>query len=480
MKSCEEIARAVLEKRDECLAVRRKRIKTAQRVAGSLCCITAVLLLGIGVWKSGFFSLDPGVIIDESDTQATQNTTEPPTQEPTFDDNPLPHGGDRGGYTYAFVHKLHGVSGELMDLVKETRGIDTHDWFMAKDAENKSLKYRGDEPGRTPLLINFIRDFEITREEFEQYNNEMIEFYISIDQKGMIPETTFTQEEIDAIYSGDRTEWVRVMANEYAIVKNGEAYAADWYLFASAEELAEYSITVEEVDKAVEKLAGLGVFGEDVEYYFKKRGYTKAQIDELISSQRKPSTEPVNQGAVYYFEYDEEELERYNVNYTEGFERIPLDYSGEQYREELWDDKKAAEYFGKDFAALENKSYMIDGVGKWPNQKHPVIYDLNGNIVYDNIYFSYICYFEGGSKEVSICAAKTMLPHTEEYILKEEKKTFEVADGTQVTFYITSSYYVADFELDGINVRVQCNGYPLDSFEEFYELVSGMVEDLRT
>ena len=123
---------------------------------------------------------------------------------------------------------------------------------------------------------------------------------------------------------------------------------------------------------------------------------------------------------------------------------------------------------------------MIDGVKIWPNQKHPVVYDLNGNIVYDNIYFSYICYFEGGSKEVSICAAKTMLPHTEEYILKEEKKTFEVADGTQVTFYITSSYYVADFELDGINVRVKCNGYPLDSFEEFYELVSGMVEDLRT
>lgn len=478
MKSCEEITKAVLDRRDECLAVRRKRIKTAQRVAGSLCCITAVLILGIGVWKSGFFSLDPGVIIDESDTQATQNTTELPTQEPTFDDNPLPHGGDRGGYTYAFVHKLHGVSGELMDLVKETRGIDTHDWFMAKDAENKSLKYRGDEPGRTPLLINFIRDFEITREEFEQYNNEMIEFHLAHGWRYEIYETAFTQEEIDAIYSGDRTEWVRVMANEYAIVKNGEAYAADWYVFASAEELAEHSITVEEVDKAVEKLATLGTMGDYVEYYFKKRGYTKAQIDELISSQRKPSTEPVNQGAVYYFEYDEEELERYNVNYTEGFERIPLDYSGVQYREELWDDKKAAEYFGKDFAALENKSYMIEDVKKCPNSKHLVVYDLNGNIVYDNIGFNYIYYFDGGSKEVRICASKTMLPHHEKYILKEEKKTFEVADGTQVTFYITSSYYVADFELDGINVRVICTGYGLNSFEEFYKLVSGMIEDL--
>lgn len=478
MKSCEEIARAVLEKRDECLAVRRKRKKTAQRVAGSLCCITAVLILGIGVWKSGFFSLDPGVIVDESDAYTDEQNTEPPTEELTFDDNPLPHGGDRGGYTYAFVHKLHGVSGELMDLVKETRGIDTHDWFMAKDAENKSLKYRGDEPGRTPLLINFICDFEITREEFEQYNNEMIEFYLAHGWEYEIYETAFTQEEIDAIYSGDRTEWVRVMANEYAIVKNGEAYAADWYLFASAEELAEYSITVEEVDKAVEKLAGLGVFGEDVEYYFRKRGYTKAQIDELISSQRKLSTEPVNQGAVYYFEYDEEELERYNVNYTEGFERIPLDYSGEQYREELWDDKKAAEYFGKDFAALENKSYMIEDVKMWPNSKHLVVYDLNGNIVYDNIGFNYIYYFDGGSKEVRISASKTMLPYHEKYILKEEKKTFEVADGTQVTFYITSSYYVADFELDGINVRVICTGYGLNSFEEFYKLVSGMIEDL--
>lgn len=474
MKSCEEITKAVLDRRDECLAVRRKRIKTAQRAAGALCCITAVLILSFGVWKSGFFSLDPAVIIDESDTQATQNTTEPPTQETTFDDNPLPHGGDRGGYTYAFVHKLHGVSGELMDLVKETRGIDTHDWFMAKDAENKSLKYRGDEPGRTPLLINFICDFEITREEFEQYNNEMIEFYISIDQKGMIPETTFTQEEIDAIYSGDRTELVRVMANEYAIVKNGEAYAADWYVFASAEELAEHSITVEEVDKAVEKLATIGTMGDYVEYYFKKRGYTQEQINDLIRSKSKPLTEPVN--FLENFEYDEKLYEQYNMNYIVKIEHGTWDYSGEHYRKENWDDKTATEYLGKDFASLENKSYMIEGMEKWPDQNHRVVYDMNGNIVDDVIGFHYNGHSDGSSKGVLICAAKLMLPHREEYILKEDRKSVEVVEGTQVSFYIAYTSFMADFELDGVKVRVSCDG--VKSYEEFYELVLGMIEDL--
>ena len=86
MKNYDELTNDLLARRDCYVAQQKKKRKTA---ATSLCCVCAVALLGIGLWKSGVFHTTPpinggpAVIASKPQNDVTTAPTTAPTSAPT-------------------------------------------------------------------------------------------------------------------------------------------------------------------------------------------------------------------------------------------------------------------------------------------------------------------------------------------------------------------------------------------------------------
>lgn len=66
MKNYNQVAEDVLRRRDEYVAERRKQIKMVRRATSVVCCLSLVVLIGVGVSKSGLFNKVPETNIDDS------------------------------------------------------------------------------------------------------------------------------------------------------------------------------------------------------------------------------------------------------------------------------------------------------------------------------------------------------------------------------------------------------------------------------
>lgn len=161
------------------------------------------------------------------------------TEAPEF----LATGGDGDMYyERAYNDKIYGVTGRLIDYIEKSTGRDYMAWSQEVTNKTKSLKYTLSSPSYTPRILLVIEEFDISKTDFERINNEGIEYLESIDEDPFSL-GCYTQEEIDALYSGDPSRITEVFATEYAIIKDGQAFAPKFYLNATESELSSYGIT---------------------------------------------------------------------------------------------------------------------------------------------------------------------------------------------------------------------------------------------
>ncbi len=423
MKSYDEIAKNVLERRDEHIKIKRKKIK----ITACACCVVFVALAGLGVWKSGILVTQPFSVQGE---ETTAETNVEPTLTPADPDNPIAFGGDDYGWSNAYSEKVYGVPGELIDYIEKTLKMDWKTWSESRTAMLRASKYDISDPEYIPFLVETIKKFDIPRAVIEQINSETIAFYIELEEtEEYIKENTFTSEEIDLLYSGDLDEMSRVFPAENAIIHNGKAFAPLWYFNATDQELARYGITRKEVtDRAVSYVCNSA--GSYLRYW------------TFVTYFKGGTIEPTNKPAPKY-------------------------YSPELYDNITWTDAQAAEYFGKDFSAL---SFMPDDLSFKGNNNHKVIFDKNGNIEKDWCYFRYDKGY--GGCVVTLSVSKTGAPYDYVYATEDEVGISQcITPGVDVSYYMYAHntdtvllLCVADFEKDGIYYRLEAEYLEFDKF----------------
>lgn len=428
MRNYDEIANRVLERRDEHIKSKRKKIK----ILTGVCCAVLAVFAGLGLWKNYFSGGQPFDIHGEE-------TTVEPTLTPADPNNPIASGGDEYDWFNAYSDKVYGVSSELITYIEDTHNIDFTEWAESFKPILQASKYGESDPEYIPLLVAAIKKYDIPRSVIEQINNEHIAFYIEIEQsEDFIKRNTFSSEEIDTLYSGDLKEISRVFPAENAIIHNGRAFAPKWYLNATDEELARYGISKETVRERAFYFASRQ--GSYIQYKTAEAYFKAAMIEEIIYGEK------------------------------------PY-YPPEEYDEAEWNDTQAAEYFGRDFSALPLNS--ADQLVYTDNGAHKVILAKNGEIASD--WYSFVYNGAAGSgKQVVVSVSKISPPSDCEYVTENAvQPSSKLFGGTEIKLYLMPGYSgyswyemcVADFELDGIYYRVEGKFTELESFYNVLETI---------
>lgn len=401
MKTYDEIAKNALVRRDEYIKTKRKKIK----ITACACCVAFVALAGLGVWKSGFFATRP---LQGEETSAP--TTVEPTLTPADPDNSIACGGEDYGWFNAYSDVLYSINSGLIDYIKEECNVDYVQWSESRKPLILATKYDLSDPECLPSLSEVIKIFNVPEQ-------------IIKDEYG------FSDEEIDALYSGDLKDISRVFPADNAIIHNGRAFAPKWYLNATDEELARYGISRKTVtDKAISFVCNSA------------GGYLR------------------HMAFITYFK----------GGFISGIKQAsPKYYSPELYDTVIWTNTQAAEYFGKDFSAL---SFMPDNLSFNGNYVHKIIFDKNVNIEKDSCYFRY----DNGESGcvVTLSVSKTGLPYDCVYVSEQNVEAVQlVSSGVDVRFYLDSvgkdtanRLCVADFEKDGIYYRLEAEYLEFDKF----------------
>lgn len=431
MRNYDEIANRVLERRDEHIKSKRKKIKI---LTGVFCAVFTVFA-GLGLWKNYFSSGQPFVIHGEE-------TTVEPTLTPADPNNPIASGGDEYDWFNAYNDKAYGVPGELITYIKETLNMDYSAWREADTAMVRASKYGASDPEYIPLLVKVIQKYDIPRSVIEQINSDRIDFYIEIEEsEDYIKRSTLTSEEIDALYSGDLKEISRVFPAENAIIHNGRAFAPKWYLNATDEELARYGISKETVrEKAfyfISNQAGGYLQYKTAQAYFKA-----TMIDDAV----------------------------YGEN---------IHYPPEQYEEVEMSNTEAEEYFGKDFSKIPFSD--SDKMVFHDNGTHKIICSKNGEIVSDWCRFQYNGHYYGGMT-LFVEISKTGAEYDCVYITQDEiSKHGFMIDGVETKLYLLPihagsdyRYCIAEFEHNGLHYRVEGRS---TEFERFYNILKTIINE---
>ncbi len=401
MKTYEEIAKNALDRRDEYIKIKRKKIK----ITACACSVAFVALAGLGVWKSGFFVAKP---IQGEET--TVSTKVEPTLTPADPDNSIACGGEDYGWFNAYSDVLYSINSGLIDYIKEECNVDYVQWSESRKPLLLATKYDLSDPECLPSLSEAIKTFNVPEQ-------------IIKDEYG------FSDEEIDALYSGELKDISRVFPADNAIIHNGRAFAPKWYLNATDEELARYGISRKTVtDKAISFVCN------SAGGYMRYMAFTTYFKGGFISDIKQAS---------------------------------PKYYSPELYDNKTWANAQATEYFGKDFSAL---SFMPDSLCFKGNDEHKVIFDKNGKVEKDSCYFRY----DNGDSGcvVTLSVSKTGAPYDCVYVSEQNVEAVQfISSGVYVRFYLDSvgkdtvnRLCVADFEKEGIYYRLQAEYVEFDKF----------------
>ena len=258
MKNYKEVADSVFQRGDKIIADNRRRKKKIVSVGVPIICCILVAAVGFGANWREFVTNDPTNIVEPTNIE---NPTEDPTNDCKGDDGEEIEGGDveaTGGdgyeeYDFAYERKSCGLNGRLMDYIVKNLDPSFYDWLNKWDEEHKFyLGYYTDSPEK-PLLVQVIETFNVPKEYFEELN----EWHIQINKENGWDELddTFTQKEIDALFSRDPFLISEVFASKYAIITNdGLACCPRYYLQATADELADYGITEQQVKEKIDLL----------------------------------------------------------------------------------------------------------------------------------------------------------------------------------------------------------------------------------
>ena len=255
MKNYKDVADSVFQRSDEIIADNRKRKKKLMSVGIPIMCCILVAAVGFGAnWKE-FVTNDPTNIIEPTGTET-------PTEDPDIDTT---QGGDGEGeatggdgyeeYDFAYARKSDGLDSELMDYIVENLDPNFYDWLDKWDKEHKFyLGYYTSSPEK-PILVQVIETFNVPKEVYERINAENIAICEKNGWDSMITNFYYNQEEIDALFSRDPFLISEVFASKYAIItSDGLACAPRYYLRATADELAEYGITEQQVKEKIDLL----------------------------------------------------------------------------------------------------------------------------------------------------------------------------------------------------------------------------------
>ena len=172
---------------------------------------------------------------------APRSTEPATTASATTESNPTDsseEGYGGGPSSYMSLYKPeYDTPGRFTDLAD-------HDDFVAWNNKANSQWRADDEvnhPPPTPL--DFIREFNISKEAFTQANFSVPEYQI------------FTQEEIDIIYSFDLTRINAHFGNPDAVILGEDIYPLVWFEKNPVEEWAARDIPAQMVEEAFQRLS---------------------------------------------------------------------------------------------------------------------------------------------------------------------------------------------------------------------------------
>ena len=172
---------------------------------------------------------------------APRSTEPATTASATTESNPTDssgegYGGGPSSYMSLYLPEFT-ISGIFSDLVD-------HDDYVAWSNKANSQWRADDEvnhPPPTPL--DFIREFNISKETFTQANFTIPEY------------APFTQEEIDIIYSFDLTRINAHFGNPDAVILGENIYPMVWFEKNPVEEWAARDIPAQMVEEAFQRLS---------------------------------------------------------------------------------------------------------------------------------------------------------------------------------------------------------------------------------
>ena len=81
MKSCEEMVRSLLVRRDRYEAERKRRKKAAVRAAASASCLCLAVMLGLGAWRSGVFRAEIPTVQEDGGQESEDSPVIPESAE---------------------------------------------------------------------------------------------------------------------------------------------------------------------------------------------------------------------------------------------------------------------------------------------------------------------------------------------------------------------------------------------------------------
>lgn len=249
MRSYEEIAEAVFKRRDEYEKKQKERVKMLRKITAAAC-VCFVIAIGFVVRYTDIIR-DTGVAEPDPTLQTEETVpTEPPATKPS---GGVGEGGTgrlmfEGKYDYNF----YGAERRFTNYV----GRDEYaEWKKSYDDSGNSMEC---------TILAFIEYFEIPKEVFEKINN--------VDGS-----KAYSDEEVDALYSGNKLLLAEQFMNLNAMLVGDEIYPPKWFVEHSAEEIKSAGITVEMLEeKAVEWKE---TFGELSDFY----GEVELKLDEYKS-----------------------------------------------------------------------------------------------------------------------------------------------------------------------------------------------------
>lgn len=135
----------------------------------------------------------------------------------------------------------HTITGELINFV----GPEEFDAWLAE------------RPGEEMNISNLIADFQIPQEDFSRMIRESAGSLSPEEQEAHWEEFGFTQEQIDALYSGDQKAVNQVFCGPLAFYNeaDGELYSIDWLAEHTAEDYLAAGFPLEEADAILERAA---------------------------------------------------------------------------------------------------------------------------------------------------------------------------------------------------------------------------------
>lgn len=144
-------------------------------------------------------------------------------------------------YCYTYIK---GISGEFSTAFSSLVTQDEYEQF--------SQQFAGKNPQGTRNLadfnlITFIRDMNISKQTFVKANSEQRQ---KAEKNGWSYQGTFTQLEVEVLFSDDSARINKTFVNPNAILFNGEIYTLEWFANNDAEE---YRLVGFDVDELREK-----------------------------------------------------------------------------------------------------------------------------------------------------------------------------------------------------------------------------------